>query len=279
MKDNFSFSRLRLLIKRQWAESKMYLMIIGLLIIVSVVFISLAMDKSSDIYTIFMFIFGLGGGFIILGMFRNWNNFGRSSHYLMIPASVTEKFVSALFFGIIIYLPAFILLFLFSRYILLYLIVLPFPTNLLPYKDFIKGAIQELGVFFNSPSRKLFFMIFFLLPLFFAQSVFIFSVNRFKKYSVQISILLIIGIIIIFNLIMLRMKSWLVEGDPNFISPPGVIPYDLGYFAYQDTKSGESVYESFYFIKPFRFVHYGIWTVIFLFLYLSSWNSLKEREL
>lgn len=283
MEDKFSYTRLRLLIRRQWTESRKYLMIISLLIIFSILIIDILLHKMADRWVIFTVIFGLGGGFVVLGMFSDWKNFSMSSQYLMIPASTTEKFLTAVFFGIIVYIPSFLILFLFSRYVLLYIFALPFNVDLDSPTVIFKSFVRDFAVIFQSPVSLLIFLILVVLPLFCVQSVFIFSATRYKRFAPQISILVLIALFFLYNILMNRLAGWIIpleKGTIYSITPPGHIPYDLGYFNVSVQKNMQTTHwESFLFIKPFRLLHFGIWSIIFLFLYLSSWSRLKERQL
>jgi hypothetical protein len=277
MNDTFNINRFWLLAGRQWTENKkVYLLLWGVISLSIMLVIVLQQgDQTRDDLTIFYFwLFWLGGVAMIPGLFSRWSDFGRSSIYLLLPASSIEKILCGIFYGLFLYIPLFGLNFLFIRYIVTYPILLLVPGNHASFSSLIGNGIKEIV------STPFSFYIFSLLTLLFAQSLCMITVIRFKKRQIMVFALILLTIISVYTIGMKMLISWFVQIPPGTVSTPGILlPYfNLG-FGYAYIHAQPPVLENFSFIKLIRNLNNLIFLVVFFFLYLSAWYKLKEREL
>ena len=101
MNDTFSTNRLRLLARRQWTENKkVYLLFWG---VISVVLLFLSvLSVRYEMYLAYILLFCAGGCAMASTSFSRWTDFGRSSFYFLLPASIAEKLICSLIFGVIV---------------------------------------------------------------------------------------------------------------------------------------------------------------------------------
>ena len=272
MKETFNMTRFWLLVRRQWAENKKIYFLLWSLISLSIVFTTLAFDEKDYQVALYYWIFLLGGCGMILTLFSRWREFGLSSFYLLLPASSTEKYLCGLFYSLILFVPVFCLNFIFSRYILTYLLIMPFISNLGPVIPLIAHGIREsLSIPFNV-------FIFPLLSLLTLQSVLMVIVMSFRKNHALIYLITVLLVIIVYNLLMRPLMSDFgnIPKDTSF-SPGIFFPhFNLG-FGFNAKYGGKSEY--FYFIRMIRYLNNMLCVVTCFLLYLAAAYRLKEREL
>jgi hypothetical protein len=274
MKDTFNINRFWLLVRRQWGENKKYYILLWGVISLSLLVFSLAYNNEDYLVAIYFWVFCIGGCAMVPRLFSKWSDSCRSSFYLLLPASTTEKFLCGIFYALILFIPVYALNFLIIKYIVSYVVIMPFPNNLSPFSWVLKKGISEV---FNTPYT---FYIFPLLTLLFAQSLLMIIVLRFKKQHTLIFVLVCLVIMVAYNIIMKPIMSDFGKIPPGTIFTPGLlIPhFNLGFGLLYKTGSS-SFLENFYFIRLIRNLNYLVWLVIFLMLYLSAGYKLKEREL
>ena len=272
MNDTFSMNRFWLLAGRQWTENKkLYFLLWGM---ISLSIMLVALLQQDDLEVLYFWLFWLGGVVIIPGLFSRWSDFGRSSLYLLLPASSLEKFLCGIFYGFILYIPIFCLNFIVIRYIVTYPVILLVHNNPVPFSSYLGSGIR--GIASTSSS----FFIFLLLTLFFAQSLCMITVMGFRKRQVMIFSLILITILVVYNVGMKILMSHIAHIPAGTVSTPGLLlPYfNLG-FGYAYFNSQPPILEEFSFIGLIRNLNNLIFLVVFSILYLSAWYKLKEREL
>ena len=272
MKDNFNINRFWLLVRRQWHESRKFFLLLWAVISLSLFGLSL-FSEFHESYLLFILLFCVGGCAITTTLFSRWSDFGHSSYYLLLPASVTEKFLTAVFYGIILFIPVYCLNYFFIRYIFTYLIIMLFPNNLVSFSGLMMGAIH--GITTNPFS---FYLVIFLSFLF-TQSLSMIIAVSFKKYQALIILFSIIAILVIYNYGMGILMSHVANVPDGSIRTPGIfLTYfspDFSYGVINNQIDGES----FSFIRPIWFLNNLAWFIVFIMLYLASRLKLKEREL
>lgn len=272
MKNTFNINRFCLLIRRQWYESRKFFLLLWGVISISLLGLSF-FSEFHESYLLFILLFCIGGCAITTTLFSRWFDFGHSSFYLLLPASVTEKFLTAVFYGIILFIPLYCLNYFFIRYIITYLIVMLFPNNLVSFSGLMMGAIH--GITTNPFS---FYLVIFLSFLF-TQSLSMVIAVSFKKYHALIILLSIIAILVIYNYGMGILMSHVANVPDESIKTPGIF---LTYFS-SDFSYGVNLHqtngESFSFIRPIWILNDLAWFVVYILLYLASRLKLKEREL
>jgi len=272
MNDTFKMNRFRLLAARQWKENKKVYFLLWGVISLSIMFVAVMGQHDLDI--LYFWLFWLGGCVMIPGLFSRWSDFGRSSLYLLLPASSLEKFLCGLFYGLILYILVFGLNFICIRYIVSYPVILLVHSDSVAFSSFLGNGIKGIASASSS------FYIFILLTLFFAQSVCMITVMRFKKRPVLIFALILLIILSGYNIGMKILLSNIAHIPAGTVSTPGLLlPYfNLG-FGYAYFNSQPPVLEEFSFISMIRNLNNLIFLVVFSMLYLSVWYKLKEREL
>jgi len=206
-------------------------------------------------------------------LFSRWPDFGRSSFYLLLPASVTEKFVCGLIYGVILYIPVYCLNYFIIRFIFSYLAILLFPNNLLPFSEIISSGINEFAAYPSS------YYAVYLLTFLFVQSLFMMIVVRFKKNQILILLLTITAILIVYNFVIHILMSNIVHLHGGSVRTPGpFLTFFSSDFGYRYLHN-QPDFEYFSFIKLIWKLNDLMWFVIFSMLYLTTRFQLREREL
>jgi hypothetical protein len=271
MDNTFNMKRFRLLARRQWTENKkVYLLLWGVISLSIIVFAFFS--EKNDLTGLYLLLFCFGGCVMTTTLFSRWPDSGRSSFFLLLPASSAEKFLCALFYGVILFIPVYGLNYIFVRYIVMYLVILPFPNNLVPFSSLIGSVIKEMVSF---P----YLYIFALLAFLFTQALFMIITIRFKKRQALIFLLILLAIVIVHNSGMHILMSNLAHIPRGTTMSPGVLIFFDPGFGYQGPSGNPADSEYFPFIRLIRNLNSLIWLVVFSLLYLAAWYKLKEREL
>jgi hypothetical protein len=271
MNDTFNMNRFWLLVRRQWTENKKVYLLLWAVISLSLVVLAFISEKN-DLIGLYLLLFCFGGCVMTTTLFSHWSDFGRSSFFLLLPTSSAEKFLCGLFYGLILYIPVYGLNYIFIRYIVLYLVILPFPNNLVPFSSLIGSVIKEI-VFFP------YLYIFALLAFLFTQSLFMIITIHFKKRQALIFMLILMIIVIVHNFGMRILMSNLAHIPGGTSLSPGILIFFDPGFGYVGSSGNQAVSEYFPFIKLIINLNSLIWLVVFAILYLTAWFKLKEREL
>ncbi|GEM_PF-1902228 len=275
MNDTLNMNRLWLLIKRQWKENnKGYLLIWGALSLFILGLSALTFSSEQDVEMIlYVLLFCFGGCAMTTSLFSRWSDFGRSSFFILLPASSAEKFLCGLFYGFILYIPAYLLNFVIVRYFLTPLLLLPFPGNSLSFSSFIDKGIRDFNFY------PFHFYVFTALSLFYIQSVYMIIMIQFRKRQILIFVMILLAVLLVHNFGMRMLMMHLTNFSEGGLLTPGIfIFYDPG-FGYYATHANTPVSEYFAFIKLIRHLNSLTWFVVFFMLYLTAWSKLKEREL
>lgn len=273
MNNSFSFNRFWLLVVRQWAENKITYTIIWCLISLLMIYLGLFSYKFDNAVYILMYCFG--GAIIMIPSFSRWPDFGRSSGYLLIPASLAEKFLSDLFYSMVLFTIVYCLTYFIMTYLVTYLIVfLFFHNNLLPFHEVMKGAINDITFI---PFRT--YLVFFL-SFMFVQSVCLICVIRFNKNQLLIFFLIFFVVMFLYNVGMHKLISDLAHIKGGILRTPGsFLTFMSPDFGYQKNVNNQNVSEFFSFTKLIGDFNRLIWFVVFSMLYFSAWLKFREREL
>lgn len=272
MNNTFNMNRFWLLVRRQWTENKKVYLLLWGVILISLVGLTIFSEKY-DQYMLHILLFCFGGCVMVTTLFSRWSDFGRSSFFLLLPASSTEKFLCGLFYGLILFIPVYSLNFVFIRYIVTYLFVLLFPNNLLPFSAVITGGINEFA------SIPFFLWVVVLLAFLFVQSICMISIIRFRKQQVLIFLLILLAILVIHNLGMKILMANIAHIPEGTRLTPGILLFFAPGFGFEGSSVNQTVSEYFSFIKLIRNLNNLIWFIVFSLLYLTAWYKLKEREL
>ncbi|MDP4282237.1 MAG: hypothetical protein Q8867_08825 [Bacteroidota bacterium] len=272
MNETLNFTRFQLLVKRLWTENKkFYLLLWGIISLCLVLLNIFSENHNQD--ALYIFLFSLGGCAMTATLFGPWKDSGRSSFYLLLPASTTEKFLAGLFYGLFMYILVYAVNFLFIRIFVTYILVLLFPNNLVPFSQEIREGMKEIA-----SMRFSFYVITFLTFMFF-QSLCMLCMIRFKRWQVFYFLFILFAVLFIYNLGMysLILKNLDYMGHAFIHAPGFMLTYYSPDFSYLDTST--KVQEFFSFLKPIRNINFLVWFVIFSLIYVASLFSLKDREL
>ncbi len=274
MNETFNMNRFWLLVRRQWTENKKVYLLLWGVISLSLVVLTIFYSEKYEMQFFYILLFCFGGCVMIPTLFSRWSDFGRSSFFLLLPASVTEKFLCGLFCGIILFIPVYCVNYFICTYIFTYLIVLLFPNNLLSFSAVITGGINEIA----STPFSTYVVIF--LTFLFAQSLFMTILVQFKKRQLLIFLLTIMAILVLYNYgINLLMSKILYIRRGDFRAPGVILTFYSPDFGYEKSLGNPSSVEYFSFIKLIKNLNFLIWFIVFSLLYLTTWFKLKEREL
>lgn len=272
MNDNLNMNRLWLLVRRQWTENKKVYLLLWGVISISLMVLS-AFSQFYDLYLLYILLFCFGGCVMTTTLFSRWPDFGRSSFFLLLPASVTEKFLCGLVYGIILFIPLYCLNYFILRFIFTYLVILFFPNNLLSFSEVITGGINEITKYPSS-----FYAVVFLTFLL-TQSLFMIIVVRFKKNQVLILMLTIMAILVLYNSGIYILMSNIIHLRGGSIRTPGpFLTFFSADFGYRSVHN-QADFEYFSFIKLIWKLNDLMWLVISFMLYLTTRLKLREREL
>jgi hypothetical protein len=272
MNNNFDINRFGLLIRHQWIENKKSYILLWGVISLSLIILVLEQGKIDNAFMLLPFWFG--GCFVINTVFSRWSNFGTSSTYLLVPASATEKFLCGLFYGIILYIPAYCLNYFITTYIFTYLIFSPFANGMGSLSGIITEALNEIKL---SPFRL--WMVY-LLSMMFMQSIYAIIAIYFRKRHVLIFLFIIFGILVFYNTGIDILINRLVNAPRAWIRPPGLfLPFLTPDFAYAKSSVSQLEADYFSFTRLIRDLNILGWLIVFSILYFSAWFKLREREL
>jgi hypothetical protein len=191
--------------------------------------------------------------------------------------TITEKFICTLFYGLVLYIPAYLITYLLARYALMDLILLIFSTNGHSLSCLIKAIIKELSYF------KFEFYIFALMTLLFIQSISMMTFLWFRRRQFFYSLLFIVGTFFIYNLCSQYLLPLMTHINGGIVKGPGGLPYNLNMFGYTIYPGNQLILhpneELFFVIKVIRYVNDLVWMIIFGMIYTVAWYKFKEREI
>jgi len=279
MNETFNINRFWLLVRRQWAENKKaYFLLWGM---ISFALIILALiSQNSDVYLAYSLLFSFGGCYLTKTFFSRWTDFGRSSFFILLPASGTEKFLCALFYGILLYIPLYILNYFFCTYIvtygILYFICLFFPNNLESFSSQIMSCFHTFAAIPFS-----FYLVVFILTFFLLQSLCMIIMIRFKKNQILIFLISLMAFLVLDQIVLRVVTLNMVTFPCARIFPPGfILTFFPGDFSYMRSLSSFGAdLERFTFLNPVRSLNGIIWILVYILFYISAWSRIKEREL
>jgi len=271
MNDTLSMNRLWLLVRRQWTENKTVYLLLWGVISVSLLFLSVFSLKI-EMYLAYILLFCFGGVVMATTLFSRWSDFGRSSLYLLLPASVTEKFICSLIYGIFLFIPLYCLNYFFIRIVFTYLLYLLSPNNYIPFSEVIPVVLKEISSYPFSYCAVVF------LTFLFIQSVFMIISVQFKKNRLFILVLTIMAILVLYNFSINILMSGLVHQGGSIRTPGPFLTYFSADFGYRPLHN-HADFEYFSFTKVVWKLNDLMWLLVFCILYLTTMFRLREREL
>jgi hypothetical protein len=270
MNNNFSFKRFGLLVRYQGIENyKSYFMLWALTSLF--ILLILATNTGSDISGVYIGIFCFMGCLVATTSTVRWTNTGSSSFFLLIPANITEKFLCSLFYCIVLYIPTYLLSYLFSKYILFSLLSFLLSHNhvWISFKDSTNETSSNYFWYYLTAFMSLLCF----------QSIFLIVALSYKKRQFLIALLITIFVYSIYFYTADSLMPLLTGIPKGKVSSSGVMPYMIPEFWFISFSGSATRYELFHFIKTFRNIFNLVWFFIFGLLYIAAWFRLKEREI
>jgi len=160
----------RLILLHLGENRKLFLVIMGV-VSLFLIYLDIIQDQSALIYLLSPVVFCLSGCLITANFYGKWSDFSQAASYLLLPATQLEKFLAAVFFGVVLFIPCFILFY--------------FPIGLL-FLHLFHPAIPLTEVFFSRSLDNTFSRMSLntLLAYLVLQPLFLIISVRFKKVSV-----------------------------------------------------------------------------------------------
>jgi hypothetical protein len=261
MHNTFSFSRLWLLIKKQWFDNrKLYTLsagaLAGILAIIFTLWISFNgnhtyhEDQTHIIFLVMLFIGGLIFASIIFSPLADKS---RGIYWLSVPATAMEKLVCGIFYGILVFIAAYLLCFFAIQKIALTLISVN-PKNTL------KAAEHSIFAYKASP-----YIFYVFLAL---QSLFILGSAYFEKFAFIKTIIIMVVVIFTFSLF--------VQFVMLKILPPHIGMNDLTTFRIYDDNAVRIYRIPQWAGNTLSFLAKFIWAPVLL---TATYFRLKEKEI
>ncbi|MFZ4522278.1 MAG: hypothetical protein ACOYNC_11255 [Bacteroidales bacterium] len=258
----FSFRRFGLLfIRHGYEHLKIYAMAWGVITLV-IIFISvISKTEGTELTGMYPLMLCLTGAIMTSTLFSPWTNFGKSSFYLLLPATSAEKFLSGLVYSLLLFIPIFTILY--------------FTCGIFFIKIFHPDI--ELKNIFNEISQlqsiRIFSDIF--MAFLFIQAITLIGTIGFKSRQLIISILLVVILFLFFSLsTFLLMKGFTGTYVSTWLHP--FFNYGFG-IETGANHTGNMKY--FHFTHVINNLNYLVWTIVIILVYLSAWFKLREREL
>ena len=181
MNPQFSLNRFKRLSVIQWSETRnLFLVILGVTGILLAYF-NMVQDNGALLLLFFPIALCLGGCLVTAGCFGKWSDFSRAAAYLLLPATQTEKFLVAVLFGVVLFIPAFTLFY--------------FSAGLLFFHLFHTACPVTNVIFFNSVDNMLIrFTMNTLVAYLVFQPLFLVIATRFRKHQFLLGALLVVVI-------------------------------------------------------------------------------------
>jgi hypothetical protein len=264
MKFEFSLNRCwRLIILHFGDNRKLFLVIMGV-VSLFLIYLDIAQDKSVLIYLLFPVALCVSGCLITANFYGKWSDFSQASSYLLLPATQMEKFLAAVFFGVVLFIPCFILFYFPIGFLFLHLF-----HPAIPIADII--FFRTLDNMFGRLSLNTILAYLVLHPFFLMMAA------RFKKHQFLIGALLVVLIFTFFvmiNMLVLPNLSHQLAFNFTYFMVGGPV----GYYRFDLHNGSRGMVDVD--LQPWVYAANRIvYLLIAAGLYLSAWHSFKERKI
>jgi hypothetical protein len=225
--------------------------------------LSIISENGSAIYTFFPVMLWSSGSVLASVVYRQWTNFGRSTHILMLPASTLEKFLSVVLFVSLIFTLIFTLFYFLTAY--LFINLYHPPVTLL---ELLKGGV---GVSINCMDDYINAY----LVLILLQALFLICAAAFRKNQFFIGVLVLVIVCLLyvyFQLFLLYELSGVLAFSHTWFGKSGAIDYYM-------VSEGKRLMLSIELTPAFKLINWIVWTLIGIGLYAVGFLKLQEREI
>jgi hypothetical protein len=251
MNSPFNIHRFWLLIRRHGAENlKIYALASGV-IALFIVFISVLVG-------LYPVVLCIGGALFATTLFIPWSNFGKASFYLMLPATTTEKFLTGIVYCVLFFIPVFTLFYFLTGFVTL---------KLFWSSASIVTIVKEAWRLYGSMVLVDIFLAFFML-----QAIVLVGTIWFNRRQFLISLFLTV-LLFFFYIFLIYLTMYGITGTK-------VITVLLPFYNYGFGIEKPRITTTYYhFTKSIGYLNYLIWSLTIVFLYITAWYKLREREL
>lgn len=261
MTNQFQIHRFAALIRLQFAGNRIpYLISYGVLLIL-IIYLSLV-GGAQLVLGFFPFALCAAGCLLTSDLFGKWSDTGHAATVLMIPASVTEKYLIGIVFGLFLFVPVFFVVYFLSAYLMLN-IVHP-PVSLADVFRGGKHALEDPAVYFLNT-----ILVYLLL-----QPLALFTAVRFRKFQFLYLVMIIVTVFVAYfyaqHLMMMNMTHLLTFNYNYF-----VVEGKLSYFSLRHGGTYPEII-----LKPWiSYLNKAMWLTLAGGLYVAAYLRLKEREI
>jgi hypothetical protein len=240
---------------------RVYAISLGLTVLIAFA-LSFASDDESTVSRFYPILLCISGCLMASSIYRSWTRFGTASFFLLLPASGWEKFLAALLYCTLIFIPVFSLVYFFSAY---FFLGISHPMSFYEMVTGGKSAILNWREFYMDT-----YLVYFLLLPFF-----MLSAARYRSYPFPAALLILAILFITYNywqlFLLYNFSGGLAFGHTFFIR--------YGDFNYYVFPRGHYRTLTLDLVSPIRLLNVAAWAFLSLGLYGSAFYCLREREL
>ncbi len=210
----------------------------------------------------FPFAICAAGCLLTSGLFGKWSDTGHAASVLMVPASVTEKYLVGLVYGLFLFVPFFFIVYFFSAYVMLNVFHGPLTVG-----EILQGGKNTAG---DSAVYYLNTVLVYLL----VQPLAFYTAVRFRKFQFLYMVLIIVTLFVAYfyaqHLMMMNLTHMLAFNYNYF-----VVEGKLSYFSLRNSGTYPEII-----LKPWiTYLNKGMWLFLAAGLYVAAYLRLKEREI
>lgn len=264
MNSEFSLNRFWRLIILHFGENRRLFLVIMGVVSLFLIYLDIIQDKSVLILLLSPVVLCMSGCLITANFYGKWSDFSQASCYLLLPATQLEKFLAAVFFGVVLFIPCFILFYFPIGILFLHLFHPEIPLADMIFIHFLDDTINRLS--WNT-----------LLAYLVLQPFFMIIAIRFRKYQFLIGaviIVLIFSFAVMMNVLVLPNLSHTLAYNQTYFMAGGPVGY------YETTpQNGKHPMEQFDLQSWVYTANRIVYVFIAAGLYLSAWYSIKERKI
>jgi hypothetical protein len=211
---------------------------------------------------LFPFALCAGGCLLTAELYGKWSDSGHAASFLMLPATVTEKYLAGILFGLVLFIPLFCILYFLPAFLMLN--VVDEPVSL---AEVIKGGKHPNGdpaaFYLNT------FLVYLLL-----QPLALYAAVRFNRFQFLWMILITVTIFVVYfyaqHMLMMNLTHMIVINYNYFI-----VEGNLSYFSLRHGGTYPVI-----FLKPWIiYLNKGMWLFLAAGLYVAAYLRFKEREI
>ena len=264
MNSEFSMNRFWRLIILHLRENRNLFMVIMGVVSLFLIYLDIIQDKSVLLLLLFPVALCMSGCLFTANFYGKWSDFSRAASYLLLPATQLEKFLAAVLFGVVIFIPCFTLFYFPVGALFLHLFHPSIPISDLIFFRFLDDTFNRLVL--NT-----------LITYLVLQPFFLIIAARFKKHQFLIGavlVVLIFSFVVMMNILVLPNLSHTLAFNYTYFMAGGPVGY------YEATpQHGKHVMEQIDLQSWVYMVNRIVYLFIAAGLYLSAWYSFKEREI